>query len=259
MFRGCPVSFEELAPWACPRKKCGHVNSGESRKCGGCGAVVCGAKTRQKNEAGQVQVCRQTQVSNNGRCRLHGGGSLSGPAHPAYRHGRYWRVLPLVLQPGYAEADQDRNKLSMEPELAVLDARIGQLMTQLESGESSDAWSEIRSLVNEVVEARRARDLVKSDAALAELLQLVESPSPATVWADIYKLWDRRMRYVESERRRLLDAQMYVSVGHISQVFGALAESLRRNVRDPAERQGVVQTMRRLLGKSRPHALDEAV
>jgi len=42
--------------------------------------VYCGARTRSGG------VCRQPAMKN-GRCRLHGGKSLSGMAHGRYKHG----------------------------------------------------------------------------------------------------------------------------------------------------------------------------
>jgi hypothetical protein len=44
--------------------------------------VHCGAKTRIGGS------CRQPAMPN-GRCRLHGGKSLSGAAHGRYKHGFY--------------------------------------------------------------------------------------------------------------------------------------------------------------------------
>ena len=42
--------------------------------------LTCGAKTRKGGS------CRQPAMKN-GRCRLHGGKSLSGTAHGRYKHG----------------------------------------------------------------------------------------------------------------------------------------------------------------------------
>lgn len=42
----------------------------------------CGARTRTGG------TCRQPAMKN-GRCRMHGGKSLSGAAHGMYKHGRY--------------------------------------------------------------------------------------------------------------------------------------------------------------------------
>ena len=44
--------------------------------------VHCGAKTRKGSS------CRQPAMKN-GRCRLHGGKSLSGAAHGRYKHGLF--------------------------------------------------------------------------------------------------------------------------------------------------------------------------
>ena len=46
--------------------------------------VFCGAKTRAGGR------CKQPAMKN-GRCRLHGGKSLSGRQHGRYKHGRYTR------------------------------------------------------------------------------------------------------------------------------------------------------------------------
>lgn len=47
--------------------------------------VFCAAKTRAGGR------CKQPAMKN-GRCRLHGGKSLSGKQHGQYKHGRYTRA-----------------------------------------------------------------------------------------------------------------------------------------------------------------------
>ena len=44
---------------------------------------ICGAKLRNKDA-----ICQNKIIMRNGRCRLHGGNSLSGIAHPNWKHGR---------------------------------------------------------------------------------------------------------------------------------------------------------------------------
>lgn len=43
--------------------------------------MICGAKTRSGTQ------CQKSPLENKRRCRLHGGASLSGTAHPNYKHG----------------------------------------------------------------------------------------------------------------------------------------------------------------------------
>jgi hypothetical protein len=44
--------------------------------------VVCGARTRAGGKCGQIAMP-------NGRCRYHGGKSLSGTAHGRYKNGQF--------------------------------------------------------------------------------------------------------------------------------------------------------------------------
>jgi len=50
--------------------------------------VLCGAKTR----SGSGVPCRQPAMPN-GRCRLHGGKSLSGVNHGRFKHGFYTQAM----------------------------------------------------------------------------------------------------------------------------------------------------------------------
>ena len=52
---------------------------GEGRKSGN---RVCGAKTRKG------RPCQNAPVLGRNRCRMHGGASLRGAAHPNFKHGR---------------------------------------------------------------------------------------------------------------------------------------------------------------------------
>jgi hypothetical protein len=48
--------------------------------------TTCGAKTRSGG------LCKNAPIGDTGRCRMHGGKSLSGIAHPNYKHGPYSNV-----------------------------------------------------------------------------------------------------------------------------------------------------------------------
>jgi hypothetical protein len=48
--------------------------------------TTCGARTRAGG------YCKNAPIGDTGRCRMHGGKSLSGIAHPNYKHGKYSKV-----------------------------------------------------------------------------------------------------------------------------------------------------------------------
>src|SRR5579871_5515650 len=87
----------------------------------------CGAKTRSGGS------CRQWAMPN-GRCRMHGGKTPRGPALPQYKHGRYSKVLPADLAARYAEARTDQELVAFRDDIALVDARLADVLARLGQG-----------------------------------------------------------------------------------------------------------------------------
>lgn len=126
----------------------------------------------------------------NGRCRLHGGLTPAGAAHPAFIHGRYSKYLPTRLSERYRTAATDPDLLALGSEVALLDAR------------------------------------------LAELVERTNATEAGVVWAEIVQLVEQRRRLVESERRRLVDLQQYLTAEQALGLITAITASVRRHVHD---------------------------
>ena len=98
---------------------------------------ICGAKTR--NEMARHPICThpagfRTAHIGVGRCYLHGGSSLSGPAHAEWKGGRYAKVWKGRLKEHIESLQQDdSNPLDLMPELEVsrvtLSLALDRLMT----------------------------------------------------------------------------------------------------------------------------------
>lgn len=101
----------------------------------------------------------------NGRCRIHGGATPGGFASPHFKTGRYSKVLPAALRDRYEQARGDEDLLSLRDELALVDARIGEVL----QGKLDDTrWSEALGLIE------RRRKLAESEQRrLATLNQYV--------------------------------------------------------------------------------------
>ena len=132
------------------------------------GNVFCGARTR----AGAP--CRQPGTGAGGRCRLHGGASLSGAASPSFRHGRYSRFLPARLLDRYVAAQTDPERLSLLAQLALLDARLSNVLSRVDSGETGGTWRALRQTYSALEAARRPR--VEIELRIARLEARVVSP-----------------------------------------------------------------------------------
>jgi hypothetical protein len=90
---------------------------------------LCGAKRRDG------QSC-QAPAMPNGRCRVHGGTSPAGIAHPLFKHGkrsRYLRDMPRELKAGYSASRKDDELTSIKEELAVQTALIQRRLADLKA------------------------------------------------------------------------------------------------------------------------------
>lgn len=133
--------------------------------------AICGAKTR----AGHP--CQQRPMPN-GRCRMHGGATPRGVASPHFRHGRYSKALPVRLAAVYAQARTDDDLLAVRDEAALLQVRIGELLTRLAADDVQDdarIWREVRTTIDALRKASASerkrlvdmRAMVTADEAMA--------------------------------------------------------------------------------------------
>lgn len=66
--------------------------------------------------------------------------TLSGPAHPSWKHGGRSYVVPRRLQEGVDRVMNDPDYLSLKGEIALAAARHQELLNGLSTGETGAAW-----------------------------------------------------------------------------------------------------------------------
>ncbi len=106
------------------------------------GGRRCTAHNRQGGRCGRAAVVGGDV------CRLHGGASPKGAAHPSWRHGRYSRYVPRKLATTFARALVDPDLLALDKDLALLEVRIDGLLHAVGGGasaETADAWEHIEA------------------------------------------------------------------------------------------------------------------
>lgn len=161
----------------------------------------CGAKTRAGGR------CVKPAMPN-GRCRFHGGLSLVGPASGTFKHGRYSKLLPKGLAAHYSAARSDRELLGLREEIALVDARMMQLLEQASTS--------------------RRRDVgVKA-------------------WKTLVFLIEQRRKLVETEAKRLKDLQQLISVERAMTLIAAVADLVRQHVSDRAQLAAISAGLLRL-------------
>jgi len=181
------------------------------------GTKRCGAKTRQKEPDGTPKRCSQPGDGAGGRCRYHGGRSLSGPANAAWRHGGRSKHLPAKAAERFLEGMQDKNLMRLRQDVALVEMLITGLSAKLPRAGAPSERIE-RRLVN---------------------------------------LIDQRRRLIESEHRRLDTLRQNVSLAQFLATMRIVAEIIREFVEEPARRVEVQRRLTQLLvTQGQPQTLD---
>lgn len=140
------------------------------------GKPICDAKTTD----GQRR-CQSGILYPNGRCRKHGGASLSGAAHPSFKGNPANRseLLPKKLRQFYnASLARGADQVNLEQEIALVDANIGRLLYQLREGTKGGEW---RLIVEEGIKLRAALDKCKDRSVPPD--EVAQTEIRASVWA----------------------------------------------------------------------------
>lgn len=184
----------------------------------------CGARTRNG------RPCRARPMPN-GRCRMHGGKSLVGPASPSYRHGRYTSFLPDRLKGRYQEAAADADLLALHEEVALTDARLADVLKRVDRGDSADLWKQLKRAMDDL-ENMRSLGLPDS-GPLSELKRLIaRGIADWAAWDEVAKLLEQRRRLVESERKRLVEMQQTITAERAMALLGVVYDVVTRHVED---------------------------
>ena len=72
----------------------------------------------------------------NGRCKLHGGKSLKGLAHPNFQGKGRSRYMPPIFKEAFEEASANPDLLDLSQDVATQEAIVVDLLGSLEKGEA---------------------------------------------------------------------------------------------------------------------------
>ncbi len=187
----------------------------------------CGAKTRSG------KPCKNPLVRGSRRCRMHRGTQPKGAASPSFKHGRYSKHLPTRLAARYEEALHDPQLLEQKAEIGLLDARLADLLGQVETGAGADLWKEIRSTYGDLRQALVEGDNAGVSMAMVGLdRQLKRIGHDQAAWREIYGLVEQRRKLVESERKHRLQERLVLTVEEAMWHLSALTDAVRKHVSD---------------------------
>ncbi len=202
------------------------------------------------------QPCKAQAIRGKRVCRVHGGMTPSGIASPHYKDGRYSKVLPARLAARYQEAQQDGALLELRDEISLVDSRLSDLLSRVDTGESGALWAKLMQARVDLIAAKRANDIQGQGEALTLILDLIsQGHADYRAWAEVGGALEQRRKLVESERKRLIEAQQTITTEQAMLFVNAVLSSVRGHISDRVTLSAIQSDIMQLLNRQ-PNVID---
>jgi hypothetical protein len=179
------------------------------------------------------------------KCASHGGKNLSGMASPTFKHGRYSKVLPARLAANYEASITDQELLSLRSEISLIDARVMELISKVDSGEAGKLWLDLQKSMAEFDNLQRQAsaayddekkraDLLKASADTLNSIKgmIKHGASEWMIWQEIADGLENRRKLTETEQKRLVAMQTMVTTEQAMILVSALTAAVKKHVTD---------------------------
>lgn len=173
------------------------------------------------------------------RCNLHGGKTPRGAGLPQTRHGRYSRDLPARLGERYEEGLVDEELYDLRAETAVVQARIGDLLRRVDSGESGHLWAALVNVWPKYLAALRKKDEEEAGEYRQYIDQLIHNGAgDYQAWVEVMAAMENKRKLADAARKREMDLGLMVSATQIGALILAMVDIFRGNVRRHVSDEG---------------------
>jgi hypothetical protein len=178
---------------------------------------ICGALNQQG------KFCRNNPLEN-GRCKYHGGKTPVGIEAKNTKHGRYSKYIPVALMEKYRHAEEDTDLMSLKGEMALVTARLYELVEKIEDTAGKIPYSELLRQYERFKMAERAGQDNAEYLKLEFEAMLVSIKEDMKIWDEVAHMVNVKRRLVDSEQKKMKQMSQYVEVDRVMLLFGALMD-----------------------------------
>ncbi len=174
---------------------------------------------------GPVQ-CDQDAVRGGVTCRLHSGGTTAIGGR-LYTSPRYRGFLPEKLADLYEEALKRPDLLEMQSHIAVLDAKMQSVFSEMGSL-NVPSWEHLR------IEIERLNDPELGPSAKANLLEYAKNGTDYdSKWNQVHVIMEQQRKLVDTEVRRQKELNLMIPVDRVMVLMASVGDIIKRHVQDP--------------------------
>jgi hypothetical protein len=139
-------------------------------------------------------------------------------------------------------------KITVSKEIDLVQLRLDEMVSQLDSSESLKTWEETREVWKKLQEANKRKDSQASYQLTQKLERLfAQGATPHQKFQELFRVIQTRAKLVLREARIISDRRKSVSLESVLGFARAMGIALRETVSNQAERQKLVERMSQLL------------
>ena len=206
--------------------------------------MQCTAKSKRSQEQ-----CRAHAIPHgNGKCHYHGGSSPRGIASSRFKTGRYSKYIPNRMAASYSAASGDKKILEMHEDVALIESRLTDLLSRVDTGEAGRLWRLASTLFSQLQRAYASGDgeaMAKVSEELDEALKRGRSDYHA--WDEVGRALDQKRRTIDSENKRRVQEKQLVPIAELGLIVRALAGAVASYVTDVGVLRAVNDEWTRIL------------
>ena len=169
-----------------------------------------------------------------GRCKNHGGASLKGAGHPRATDLRYSKYIPAAYVDDYEASLRRDDQLSLDQQLAGIDAREGELWRRLDEGEAGpDLWEQATRSFDAFERAVHVGNTAAAQDARVQLRNYITAGvARESVWGDLLDLWELRRKLAATEATRRHQVESTVTRSRLASLVVFMAEGIKRAINE---------------------------
>lgn len=210
--------------------------------------VFSDARRCEHNAKRTGQRCKSPAMVGKTACHKHGGPTPRGLANGNTKHGRYSKDLPTRLAARFQQALDDPELGTLHSEIALLDTRIGEMISKIDTEHYGSLWAKVaqaRNGVKRAMDSKKGQDLLN---AYNHLDSVVESAqNDIETWDRILILIEQRRKLTDSERKRQVDLHQVITTEQSMLLVSTLIRAVTNHVTDKRQLAAISNEIRTVI------------
>ena len=156
---------------------------------------------------------------------------------------KYATSVPGRLLRMYEDGINNPQIVAHVDEIALLEARIGDLLGQVEDGGAAELWREARKMYKEFRKQERLNPML-AETYLQSLGEVIEQGNhDIGAWDQVLKAVEQRRKLASSHHQQLVQAQQYIAVSKVLEMLAEIAKVVQHQIQDPHKVQAILNAI----------------